>query len=139
MTSIDFTYASYLPHVLIGTVAIFFLYLSLVWRRNRKLRRRSSRNEGRIFSTFRLLLFAFTVMLIGLGIGLLLLKPHLKTSEPYPEYEPLHIVIASDASLSMLAQATPDPCGPSRRDAEVREVDAFVSTLKEKNTDLLGL
>jgi len=139
MTSVEFTHAAYFPYLLAGTVAIFTLYLLLVWRRNRKLRHRSTHNEGRIFGTFRLLLFALTVTLVGFGIGLLLLKPHVKMRETYPEYEPLHIVIASDASLSMLAQATPDPCGPSRRDVEIREVDAFMAMLAEKNTDRLGL
>ena len=138
-TSIEFTHPSYLPHILIASALIFGFYLALIWRRNRALRRHSLLNQGRIFSAVRLLAFSCAVALIGLGIGFLLLKPYLRSREALPEYEPLHIVIAVDASLSMLAQATADPCGPSRRDVAADEVDAFMTSLEAKRTDMVGL
>ena len=139
MWSLEFTHASYTPH-LIGAMAIlFFIYLLLVWRRNKKLQLRSEKNVGRIFSALRLICFSLSVTLVGLGIGLLLLKPYLKIYEPYSEYEPLDIVFADDKSTSILAQATSNPCGPTRLDVARHEIEKFISLLKEKNSDRVGL
>lgn len=136
---IEFTHSSFLPYVIFSAFVVFLAYVMLVRRRNRVLRLRSPKNSGRIFGTFRLGCYTVTIALIALGVGLSLLQPYQKRVEPYTEYEPLDIVLAEDLSLSTLAQATPDPCGPSRLAVMRREMLGFVELLEKERKDRVGL
>ncbi len=137
--AVEFTHASYLYHVIFASLAILVAYVVLMWRRAGKLRAYSRNISGRIYRPIRVLIYAHVLALIGFGIGLLLLKPYLRTEELYIEYQPNHIVLADDKSLSVLAQATDDPCGPSRLDVAQQEVAEFMEMLEEQKTDKIGL
>ncbi|MDO8558398.1 MAG: VWA domain-containing protein [bacterium] len=138
MDSIAFTHGAYLPYVLAAAASILVICLLAVRRRNKILAMRGS-YAGRVFRTWRLFLYACAISLVGLGIGVLLLGPHAKLTEPQTEYEPLDIVIARDLSLSMLAQASDDRCGPSRFTVARQEEKEFLRMIEERGVDRLGL
>lgn len=139
MGPIELNHADYLPLVLAATIAVFLLYLFLARRRNRLLKLRSSKNTGRIFNTTRLALYGLALSLATLGIGLILLRPHVKLFTEYPVYEPLDIVIADDMSLSMLAQSGDNECGPSRLTVARQEEERFLRMLELNRADRVGL
>lgn len=129
---------------LLGTAAtlvaaVFLASLWHAWRRHRVLRWSSRTLPGSIYSTGRIVLAGFLTTAAVSVIAGLLLQPYLRTQTLRTEYEPLHIVIATDASFSMLSQATVEPCGPSRLRMAQNEIFKLLDFLQERKTDKVAL
>lgn len=135
---LQFVHPEHLRTVLIAAAVVLSLEMLLLMRRNRVLAWRSRAMPGRIFSPLRMFAASLCTAGVGLGLGLLLLKPFVAKYHERQLYEPLDIVLAEDVSLSMLAPATADPCGPSRLAVARVELDRFLNTLKEAKSDRVG-
>ncbi len=135
---LQFVHPEHVRTALIAACLVAALEIFLLVRRVRVLAWRSRAMPGRIFSPLRMFAASLCTTSIGLGLGLLLLKPYTLQHRDRQLYEPLDIVIAEDVSLSMLAPATADPCGPSRLQVARDELDRFLDSLKEANSDRVG-
>ncbi|HXV26822.1 MAG TPA: VWA domain-containing protein [Candidatus Paceibacterota bacterium] len=139
MGELHFVHSQYLTAAAISVAAVFLLYIRYAWRRSGALAWASRTMRGRVYGTARFMAYGLLATAVGGLVALLLLQPFLRTRSYVTKYEPVHIVIAMDASLSMLAQTGMDPCGPSRLQMAKQELNNFLDLLRRQGTDKIGL
>lgn len=133
-----FGYPEYLWLVILACVLTSFLCLWTLRRKRKWLKeyRRLGLLErlGKIPRTWSEISRVIIIGAVVLSLGLVLLKPQIKTVEPYFEKEKLEFVFALDLSRSTLAEI------PSRLDLAKREVENLVRTLEIEDAKyLVGL